>query len=114
MWKAIKLLGIACLLGTAVLWLCLFVLANESQAGSGVLCVVPPGEPTGPFAACDEVFTEIQDAVDTAVGSEEIWVAAGVYTDVHAFPSHWWTQQIVLITKQGAGRMPAFDQLSAS
>ena len=83
MWKAIRMLALACGLGTAVLLACLVLLTNESKAGSGALCVVPPGNPTGPFAACAAVFTQIQDAVDTAVGGEEIWVATGVYTDVH-------------------------------
>jgi hypothetical protein len=52
-------------------------------AAGNVYCVVPPGEETGPFAACDQVFTSVQTAVDTAVGGAEIWVASGVYTDVH-------------------------------
>jgi hypothetical protein len=54
-------------------------------AAGNVYCVVPPGESTGPFAACDQVFTSVQAAVDTAVGGEEIWVASGVYTDVHEY-----------------------------
>lgn len=96
MWKSIRMLGIACLLGTAVLLACLVLLTNESQAGSGVLCVVPPGEPAGPFAACDDVFTEIQAAADTAVPDSEIWVATGVYTDVHEREGLW---QMVYLDK---------------
>lgn len=99
MWRYVKMLALSVGMGTAVLLACLFLLANESKAGGGVLCVVPPGEPTGPFAACAAVFTQIQDAVDTAVGGEEIWVAAGVYTDIHTVPPYNWTEQIVLVTK---------------
>lgn len=99
MWRYVKMLALPVWLGTAVLLACLFLLANESKAGGGTLCVVPPGEPTGPFAACAAVFTQIQDAVDTAVGGEEIWVAAGVYTDIHTVPPYDWTEQIVLVTK---------------
>ncbi|MBX3057802.1 MAG: right-handed parallel beta-helix repeat-containing protein [Anaerolineae bacterium] len=99
MWRYVKMLALSVGMGTAVLLACLFLLANESKAGGGVLCVVPPGEPTGPFTACDAVFTQIQDAVDTAVGGEEIWVAAGVYTDVHTVSPYNWTEQIVLVTK---------------
>ena len=77
--------------------LALFTTLQASQDLTGVVfCVVPPGEPTGPFAACNEVFTQIQDAVDTAVGGEEIWVAMGVYTDVHEYEG---LQQMVYLDK---------------
>lgn len=67
MWRYVKMLALPVWLGTAVLLACLFLLANESKAGGGTLCVALPGEPTGPFAACAAVFTQIQDVVDTAV-----------------------------------------------
>jgi hypothetical protein len=54
-------------------------------AAGNVYCVVPPGESTGPFAACDQVYTSVQSAVDTAVPHSEIWVANGVYTDIHEY-----------------------------
>ncbi|HRQ41795.1 MAG TPA: hypothetical protein PLD25_28060 [Chloroflexota bacterium] len=104
-------MSISVVVGTAVLLACLFLLANESKAGGGVLCVVPPGEPTGPFAACAAVFTQIQDAVDTAVGGEEIWVATGVYTDVHERDG---LRQMVYLNKAlilRGGYIPPFDTL---
>ena len=52
-------------------------------AGDYVLCVVPAGEPTGPFAACNQVFPSIQTAVDAATPGAEIWVATGIYNDIH-------------------------------
>lgn len=52
------------------------------RAAEAIYCVVPPDGPPGPFAVCDQVFSTIQQAVDTAVGGEEIWVATGVYTGV--------------------------------
>ncbi len=68
----------------AVLLLSLFAMLRTSQAdGTTVLCVVPQGVSAGPFAACRDVFTSVQAAVDDASGGEEIWVASGVYTDVH-------------------------------
>lgn len=83
MWKPVKWLGISCLLAILAVTTCLLLLTDQSRAQTGVLCVVPPGEPTGPFAACDQVFTAVQDAVDSAVAGEEIRVATGVYSDVH-------------------------------
>lgn len=61
-----------------------------------VFCVVPPGEPTGPFAACDAIFSSIQMAVDAAVGGEEVRVGAGVYKDMHLINGRY---QVVYIDK---------------
>ena len=52
----------------------------SARAGTGdVYCVTPGG---GSYAACDQVFTNIQAAVDAATGGEEIRVATGDYTGV--------------------------------
>lgn len=74
-----------------VLWTAVLLLWTQrpGYAAGGVLCVVPPGEPPGPFAGCAQVFTSVQTAVDTAVPHSEIWVATGVYTDVHERNEVW-------------------------
>jgi hypothetical protein len=83
----------------AVLLLGLLTILHPQRTGYAagyVYCVVPPGESTGPFAACDQVFTSVQEAVDTAVPDSEIWVATGVYTDVHEYNGRY---QVVYIDK---------------
>jgi parallel beta-helix repeat protein len=52
-------------------------------AAANIYCVTSAG---GTYAACDQVFTTIQAAVDAATDGEEIRVAAGAYTDMHARP----------------------------
>lgn len=80
-----------------VLLLNLFAIFQASQAdGTTVFCVVPEGAPTGPFAACSNVFTSVQAAVDDASGGDEIWVAGGVYSDVHVSGT---MTQVVLVDK---------------
>ncbi|MAT99607.1 MAG: hypothetical protein CL608_20895 [Anaerolineaceae bacterium] len=77
-------------------------LANE------IYCVVPAGDATGPFPICDQVFDSIQAAVDTAVGGEEIRVAAGLYTDVQTRSG---IEQIVFLDKNvslAGGYLPPF------
>ncbi|HEX6385739.1 MAG TPA: hypothetical protein VF177_13795 [Anaerolineae bacterium] len=86
MWVPIKKLLISCCLGVSItvgLLTFLFTTEQTGRAADDVLCVVPAGSSTGPFSACDQVFTSIQDAVDAAAGGEEIWIATGVYTGVH-------------------------------
>ncbi len=62
------------------------VLMPEPQtayaAAGDVYCVTPGGSDL----ACDQVFTNVQAAVDAASGGEEIYVASGVYTDVYTRP----------------------------
>ncbi|MCP4425351.1 MAG: hypothetical protein GY803_12720 [Chloroflexi bacterium] len=70
--------------GTAICLLAaLLGTEQKSQAAGAIYCVAPPGGSVGPFAVCDQAFTSIQAAADTAVGGEEIRIATGVYTDVH-------------------------------
>ena len=86
MWVAIKNIFISCGLGVGItvgLLTLLFATQKLGRAADNVLCVVPTGSSTGPFTACDQVFTSIQAAVDAAAGGEEIWIATGVYTGVH-------------------------------
>ncbi len=73
-------------MGFTVLITMMFALQRTQQishAGGDTLCVVPIGAATGPFAPCDQVFSSVQDAVDTAVTGQQILIATGVYTDVH-------------------------------
>ena len=58
------------------------------------LCVVPIGESIGPYAACRDVFTSIQTAVDTAVTGDTLLLAAGTYTQSHLINGH---RQLVYI-----------------
>lgn len=88
----------------------LFTMLQTSQAATGVFCVVPSGASIEPFAACEQVFTGVQTAVNATTGGEEIWVASGVYTDVHFTDT---MTQVVYIDKavslQG-GFVPPFDE----
>jgi hypothetical protein len=52
-------------------------------APGDVYCVTPAG---GTYAACTQVFTNVQAAVDAATGGEEVRVATGTYTGVHDVP----------------------------
>ena len=52
-----------------------------AHASEDIYCVAPGG---GTHADCDQVFTNVQAAVDAASGGEEIRVAAGTYTGVQA------------------------------
>jgi hypothetical protein len=67
-------LGLAWVLGGA---------SSRVRADPGDVYCVTPGGGSYP-AACDQVFTTVQAAVDAAGGGEEIRVAAGVYTGVQA------------------------------
>ncbi len=81
-------------------------------AAGEALCVVPPGDLTGPFPDCQSVFTSVQDAVDTAVSNQQIWIATGVYTDIHSRNNV--TQVVYLdksVTLQGGYEIP-FDASS--
>lgn len=75
---------------------CLLRPLSSIYATGDVLCVVPPGAATGPFAACDQVFTSVQAAINTAVPHSEIRVAGGVYTDVQGINGRY---QIAYIDK---------------
>jgi len=76
-----------------------------AHAGAGdVYCVTLAGG--GPYAACDQVFTNVQDAVDAADGGEEIRVASGIYTGVSTRTAPLWYSgpssvitQVVYISK---------------
>jgi hypothetical protein len=65
-----------------------------------VYCVTPGG---GTYAACTQVFTHPQAAVDAAAGGEEIRVAAGTYTGVRNVPTlntdTFTATQVLVITK---------------
>ena len=79
-------LSVSIIIGFTVFTMVMFALQQTqqvSQAGGDTLCVVPVGEATGPSAPCHQVFTSVQDAVDTAVSGQQIWIATGVYSDVH-------------------------------
>jgi hypothetical protein len=69
-------------------------------AAADVYCVTPDG---GTYAACTQVFTHVQAAVDAATGGEEIRVAAGTYTGVQNVPSlntgTFTATQVLVITK---------------
>jgi len=71
--------------------------AQQAARGNAVYCVVPVSETPGPFAACDAVFQSIQTAVSAAADGSEVWVAGGLYTDVH-FISSTFSSQILLVT----------------
>jgi len=78
----------------ALVLFCVFLLAVTVKADSGeVFCVTSAG---GVYAACDQVFTTIQAAVDAAIDGEQIKIAAGVYNDLHL--QHGITQ-VVYLTK---------------
>ncbi len=101
------LVGVGLTLGVTTL------LATSSQTGrttgDGILCVVPSDGPAGPFPACDQVFTSVQEAIDGAVAGQEVRVASGVYTDVHTRDG---VAQIAYISKSisiHGGYAPPFD-----
>lgn len=82
---------------------------HTGRAAGGVLCVVPPDGPPGPFPVCNQLFSTVQAAVDTAVGGEEIWVATGIYTGVHTENG---VTQLVYVDKNvtiRGGYIPPFD-----
>jgi hypothetical protein len=61
--------------------------ANPTQLTMGtgdVYCVALEGG--GPYPGCDQVFTDVQSAVDAASGGEIIKTAAGVYTGIQSRP----------------------------
>ncbi|MBN1955654.1 MAG: right-handed parallel beta-helix repeat-containing protein [Anaerolineae bacterium] len=51
------------------------------QGVGDVYCVTPGGG--GPYPGCDQVFADIQAAIDAAAGGEIIKVAQGTYTDLN-------------------------------
>lgn len=111
MWLRLRLSMVSVLLGLLLLGSLMYLLRpfQASYAAAGdVYCVVPPGDPTGPFAACDLVFDDIQAAVDTAVGGEEIRLASGVFTNVQTRGG---LEQIVYLDKDvslSGGYVPPF------
>ena len=80
-------------LALALLYLVSGGLAVADAAAGDVYCVAPGG---GTYPDCDEVFAQVQDAVDAASGGEEIRVVAGTYTDVHVRAG---STQVVYISK---------------
>lgn len=113
MWSSFVKLLVSVIIGFTVLITMMFALQQTQQighAGSDTLCVVPAGAATGPFAPCHLVFTSVQDAVDTAVSGQQIWIATGVYTDVHT--RNFVSQVIYLdksVTLQGGFTIPFED-----
>lgn len=93
-------IGTAITLSIGLIVLVILTLSAQARyvtsAGNNVYCVVPPAAPQGPFAACGQIFTEIQTAVNAAGDGAEIRVAGGVYTDVHTQGGFW---QMVYISK---------------
>ena len=82
---------------------------TSHAANGGIYCVVPPGDATGPFPVCDQVFDSIQAALDTAVGGEEIRIATGLYTAVQTRSG---LEQIVYLEKNvtlAGGYLPPFS-----
>lgn len=62
-------------------------------APGDVYCVTPGG---GTYPGCDQVFTNVQAAVDAATGGEEIRVATGIYTGINAYGG---LAQVVYLSK---------------
>lgn len=85
-------------LGIGVALAAAMLLWTQVTHASSVWCVVPPGEPTGPYPTCQQVFTSLQTAVAAASAGDEVRVAAGTYQDVHVVDPYPWTQ-VVLIDK---------------
>lgn len=100
MFKRVQRVLLAVLAGLGLVGALLFWLwpAQRGRAAGDILCVVPPGTSTGPYAACAEVWQSVQAAVDEAADGDEIWVAAGVYTDLHTVLPYMWTQ-VVIVTR---------------
>ena len=111
MWLRLRVSLVSLLFGLFLLVSLLHFLrplqASHAAAGD-VYCVVPLGDSTGPFAACDQVFDDIQMAMDTAVGGEEIRLATGVYTNVQTRNNQ---EQIIYLDKDvnlSGGYVPPF------
>jgi uncharacterized repeat protein (TIGR01451 family) len=62
-------------------------------APGDVYCVTPGG---GAYPGCDQVFTNVQAAVDAASGGEEIRAATGIYTGINAYGG---LAQVVYLSK---------------
>ena len=97
-------------LGLTAVFIANLARASEASGTGHVYCVVPTSTTPGPFATCDQVFQSVQTAVSTAVNHNEIWVAAGYYTDVHTTTNGYWSQ-VLFITKSltiRGGYVPPF------
>lgn len=57
--------------------------ASAWAASGNVYCVTPSGSA---YPGCDQVFTDVQAALDAASGGEVIRIATGTYSDVYARP----------------------------
>jgi hypothetical protein len=88
-------LGLLCLLGRNGI-----EPPTVRAAAGDVYCVAPGG---GTYAACTQVFTHVQAAVNAASGGEEIRVAAGTYTgmrNVRSLDTDTFTAtQVLVITR---------------
>lgn len=73
--------------------------ADRVSGAGSAYCVVPPSTTPGSYPACMQVFQSVQAAVDVAGNGDEIWVAAGHYTDIHTTPGYVNWSQILIITK---------------
>lgn len=113
MWKLIQSICISIFLAGIGLLSCFSLFTHNSQASGGVWCIVPSGEATGPYPACDQVLTSIQAAVNSAVDGDEIWVSSGTYTDVHTSHPYSDLKYIVFFTKSltiRGGYLPPFSE----
>ncbi|RLC76706.1 MAG: hypothetical protein DRI61_12795, partial [Chloroflexi bacterium] len=82
-------LGLGPVVALALLWLLINLMAPEShlawaQGGTGVIRVATTGTDAPGCGSETNPCRTVQYAVDLAQPGDEVWVAAGVYTDIHA------------------------------